>query len=145
MEFGRWHRMDCCWIPTVARHWWRDETVATLTHLKFGGEEIHVYSDIVSTAKALARLPTILNPANACKIGWLCTIEPSIEASVITIGKGDNELALFLDNLPISNTYIQCTSVVSWLQTLLNGMEYCLSTDGEIIVILCRKKLWQSS
>jgi len=29
--------------------------------------------------------------------------------------------------------------------TLLKGIEYCLSTEGEIMVILCRRKLEHSS
>ena len=62
---------------------------------------------------------------------------------MVAVGERDDEVAGLLGHLRGQGTVREAGSPQP--RTLLTGMEFCLSTEGEIMVILCRRKLGQSS
>ena len=69
------------------------------SHLVLLYEVVHVNSDIVLATMALSGPLAIVNPPRGGKIGGLCTIEASVEARVVGIGKCDDEITSLLQNL----------------------------------------------
>ena len=47
----------------------------------------------------LGSLLAVVNPAAGGKVGGLSTVEPVVEAGVVTIGEGDHELPRHLSDL----------------------------------------------
>ena len=103
---------------------------------------------------ALGGLLSKLDPPQGGKVGGLGTVEALIEASMVAIGEGDDEVASLLHHLRSQQT--TAGFIITLLSgppqgegtnalTLLKGMEYCFRMEGEIMVILCRRKLEHSS
>ena len=69
------------------------------SHLVLLYEVVHVNSDIVLATVALRGPLAIVNPPRRGKVGGLCTVETSVEARVVGIGKCDDEITSLLQNL----------------------------------------------
>lgn len=105
---------------------------------------------------ALGGLLSKLNPSQGGKVGGLGTVEALVEASMVAIGEGDDKVTSLLHHLGnnkqlgSSSHYYHTIISPSTREgvnalTLLKGMEYCFRMEGEIMVILCRRKLEHSS
>ena len=70
-----------------------------LAHLVFLNEVVHIDSDVVWPALALCGSLAKVNPSDRGKVGGLCTVEASVEARVVAIGEGDDEVACLLGHL----------------------------------------------
>lgn len=109
---------------------------------------------------ALGGLLSKLNPSQGGKVGGLGTVEALVEASMVAIGEGDDKVTSLLHHLGQQQTAGFIITLLSHYYhtiispstredvnalTLLKGMEYCFRMEGEIMVILCRRKLEHSS
>lgn len=107
-------------------------------------KQVHVDPHHVTPAPAMSGLLPIVNPPLRGKVGRLSTVEPMVEATVVPVREGNDEVTCLLHHLR-SDGGLRAGTQRDGNSTLLNGMEYCLRTDGEMSVILCLRKLEHSS
>ena len=62
-------------------------------------KQLHVDPDVILSAVALGGLLSKLDPPQGGKVGGLSTVETLIEASMVAIGEGDDEVASLLHHL----------------------------------------------
>ena len=75
-----------------------------MSYLKLLYKQLHVDPDIILSAVALSCLLSKLNPPQGGKVGRLSTVEALIEASMVPIGEGDDEVASLLYHLRSQQT-----------------------------------------
>lgn len=132
-------------------------------------DNIGIHTDLEWRWRYQCGLFAIIDPSLSGKIGWLSTVESMVETSVIAKWERDNELARLLRHLDTSNnhgvqnrtvflplygsedvTLLTGLEVMSFRKnyileicTFSNGMLYFFRIEGEINVILWRRKASQ--